>query len=141
MSETRTIKFRWKSKENWKWYHWSLFEGRFYDFYITWIWVYKGSVPFIKSAEIERETIWQYTNLSDKYNKEIFEWDILSTKFSYWMMWELTNTFNWVVKEEDWCYIVVYKVGQEEHKKKLKEMLENSEIIWNIHDNPELLDN
>lgn len=93
---------------------------------------------------VDRETVGQYTGLTDKNGKKIFEGDIVSTKYKlgrggYYVFevyynenlcqFALTiNSGSYTKnKQYDWLQLTSLKANK-------------VEIIGNIHDNPELLE-
>lgn len=73
--------------------------------------------------EVDRETVVQYTGLTDKNGKRIFEGDILS----------LRTSRQHVVRFEDGAFVL-------ENTAIPMRFANKFEIIGNIHDNPELLE-
>lgn len=81
--------------------------------------------------KVDPETVGQYTGLTDKGGKEIYEGDIIKTDFSYatWIGFVHFNKGNFELVDSD-------KNGQY----LTLSVLSDIEIIGNIHDNPELLE-
>lgn len=83
------------------------------------------------------DTLGQYTGLTDKNGKKIFEGDIVSTDIARpYLIVEFRDgcfMFNCNDGGEDY-YDIMLPIGKEPHNK-----YEYGEVIGNIHDNPELL--
>lgn len=128
----REILFRGKGNRKYNsggWYHGYLSKDCDGDYVITEIGFSRTVIP---------ETVGQYTGLTDKNGKKVFEGDILSAHFdeSYpddeTLLLVGNNGYAFTLKEED----------------SDPEMIENSDmrffdetfvVIGNVHDNPELL--
>lgn len=92
------------------------------------------------SVEIEPGTVGQYTGLTDKNGKKIFEGDIVKTwknnigKIEFGQYWDEET-------EEDF-YGYAW-IGKDEYEESITLSLNNCwnghEVIGNLHDNPELL--
>lgn len=96
---------------------------------------------YLDDAEVEPATVGQYTGLTDKNGKMIFEWDIVR------VLGDQTNE-DW--KCVDYNALIAFLDGGfcaldgtiEEHgfrRYALSRMDFSLEVIGNIHDNPELL--
>lgn len=122
----REILFRGKRIDNGEWV-----EGSFVN---LWMVNYKKYQPLITdnkaiSYEIDPETIGQYTGLTDKNGKRIFEGDIVRLyggEEYEWVAKVGMKSGCWVVfSENDWDFLAVN--------------IKPCEVIGNTHDNPELL--
>ena len=123
----REILFRGKRIDNGKWVYgdyWHLPEKNFYCI---------SDKEF--NRKVTSETVGQYTGLTDKNGKKIFEWDIVKTKF---------GRICKVIFFQSPCYCGIDLIPLEDkHKCPDKFDLylsDNLEVIGNIHDNPELLE-
>lgn len=99
--------------------------------------------PFTKKS-INIETIGQYTGLKDKNGKEIYEGDIL--KHSYWDRAPL-DVYQQGGKDEYIEEILIVKYSVESGRYRADSftdidiwICEDSEVIGNIYDNPELVE-
>lgn len=82
---------------------------------------------------INDETVGEYTGLTDKNGKRIFEGDIVSSN----------KRKTWIGMGEVWFGNSAFWCGEREWAKLLRVVCledEQAEIIGNIHDNPELLE-
>lgn len=80
-----------------------------------------------ESFEVDPSSVGQYTGLTDKNGKEIFEGDIVRDNNG--------QTYEMVFIEKYNCYYFVYKSSVYAGIKP-----KDIEVIGNIHDNPELLE-
>jgi hypothetical protein len=127
----REFLFRAKRKDNGEWIESSGLHSRLGNSYIVGI-SKKGRKDF---WEVDTETVGQYTGLTDKNGKRIFEGDIVEEKFGE----RVCGCYAVNMNEErggwfpfacgDGCGCCEAEVA----------MVENCEVIGNIHDNPELL--
>ena len=129
----REILFRGKRESDGKWLY-----GLYSDHF-----VHGTDFPCIMPLRMEkddgdwavlRETVGQYTGLTDKNGTKIFEGDIVKDEQS---------GYEYVIKwfSEYACFALANKNGHMEYDVDEFEMLVNDLIvIGNIHDNPELLE-
>lgn len=115
-----------------------------------WIYGYLCDENYINSPKLEGEflidpeTICQYTGLTDKNGKNIFEGDIVRDIFNASVVGivrygEYRNTFNDDKHGGHAGFYVEWKEKQDLLRKDLVYWVKNSEFIGNIFDNPELL--
>lgn len=81
------------------------------------------------SHEVIPETICQYTGLTDKNGKRIWENDILKCGTNLRVSWH-TQKASWVLSKKGWLYNHFFGESVEP---------EDVEVVGNIFDNPELL--
>lgn len=129
----RDILFKGKRKDNGEWVEGFYFKRDEHNHYIG-----DGQVPAQFFYEVIPETVGQFTGLTDKNGKAIFEGDIVK-----WAeVWE--HEINGIIESEG-IDQVVYKGNEFELKNKdpllwlYGEEGLTLEVIGNIHDNPELL--
>ena len=122
----REILFRGKSANTRKWIigdyeHFYLSDGELVVYISEW-----GE----RNDKVFPETVGQYTGLTDKNGKRIFEGDIV----------RVDDTENAVVEYDETSafYMVVFDRAESDFGS-LIEQYPNVEVIGNIHDNPELL--
>ena len=139
----REILFRGKRIDNGEWIYWDRL-GRLTDINGKPIRVeinplalcpyafYVNELPFI-----EEEAVEQYTGLTDKNGKKIFEGDIIKGK-----------RLNAMVQIEHRKYLIIFSngsfcaewyIGQDNYNNDLHDFFDRK-VIGNIHDNPELLE-
>lgn len=126
----REILFRGKRIDNNKWT-----EGYYFKIWnkVYLLWGTNNDVPIM--IEVIPETVGQFTELTDKNSKKIFEGDILQgTIISAWD--------NWIIKcqvEFRNASFISVEIDSNKNTYKLK-WGKDIEVIGNIHDNPELLE-
>lgn len=123
----REILFRGKRKDNGEWAYGSLF-AEYKRVEIT-----RGTCNNvgIEGVDVIPETVGQYTGLTDKNGKKIFEGDILNcSSFS-----GINDFKNCAVK---WCDLFL-SFRSDKHSLS-GDFRQDYEVIGNIHDNPELIE-
>lgn len=136
----REIKFRAKRVDNGEWV-----EGYLYR-------ISEYNHPFImlknkfgKAFEVDENTVCQYTGLKDKNGKEIWENDIVKYHFGEDMAAIKFGKYQNCFDSQKACHCGFYVDWQGCYLRKdlgyWIEMLDDSNIIGNIFDNPELLNN
>ena len=153
----REIKFRAKDYQTNKWVYGFLFMGkgddnRDYAFILQDKGLKVGTAtednaiefPCDEAHLVDKETICQYTGLKDKNGKEIYEGDIL--KHSYWDRAPL-DVYQQGGKDEYIEEILIVKYSVESGRYLTDSftdidiwICEDSEVIGNIYDNPELVE-
>ena len=142
--------FRGKTRDKGKW-----IEGSYLHLNVGYDYICDGSVwigtltPY--KQEVLSETIGQYTGLTDKNDKKIYEGDILQYGDKRFVVWWNDEAFQWQAKERlavtstydgmsrnvVWDNIDLGWIAAEIHYTGHM----TTEVIGNIHDNPELLNN
>ena len=134
----REILFRGKRLDNGEWVY-----GHFYtQLYLPdtieeeWYWFIKpiGSESWV-SYRVDPITVGQYTGMKDKNGKRIFEGDILGSRYDNLypddVAIEVVKWFRngWYIQQENNLPDALCEYG----------VLPYSEVIGNVHDNPELI--
>jgi uncharacterized phage protein (TIGR01671 family) len=127
----REILFRAKAKEDGKWIEG--FPVRIYD-YGGFVWdMHPFNTNFETTRSIDPKTIGQFTGLTDKNGKKIFEGDVLDCKSGLYERCKVIfNEFCSAFQLECADGFSDFFLCSINHKE--------MEIIGNIHDNPELLE-
>ena len=131
----REIVFRGKRAKDGKWVDGSLFSSMTGQKFIRWEVEDDGAIEEIVQYEVNPETIGQFTGLTDKNGKRVFEGDILQ-----WV--DEDNTCEgakliFIVKF-DGEYEGFFGEGESDNIEPWQ--FRNHEVIGNIHDKPELLE-
>lgn len=140
----REILFRGKRIDNGEWVKGDLisnliYDGREKEKRIGYIYFETGGeIHGTEVYNVIPETVGQYTGLTDKNGKKIFEGDIISTDIARPYL---------IVEFRDGCFMCNCNDGGEDYYdimlpilKEAQTQYKYGEIIGNIHDNPELLE-
>lgn len=135
----REILFRGKRKDNGEWAYGYLYIRNDGQYEISFYSKYFDSERF--TYDIIPETVGEYTNLTDKNDKKIFEGDIIKQINSYDKL-EMTG-FVRFSKSSQFVISHTYTEKENCYKRGMKKAFAiktNCEIIGNIYDNPKLLE-
>ena len=123
----REILFKAKRKDNGEWVEGYLMDE---DYINTPFNDYDVGGRFDDPVEIDPQTICQYTGLTDKNGKKIWENDIVECGMKLRVSWHHFKA-SWVLSKKGWMYNHFFGESVEP---------EDVEVIGNIFDNPELLE-
>lgn len=123
----RTIKFRGKRVDTGEWAYGSL-ETTWNN--KTFIWIPQAPLGLV--IEVDPATVGEFTGMVDKAGREIYEGDICQDKYGI-------GEVRWL---QEHCSFVIRTVNPEHRYFSLQSdgQLKSTEIIGNIHDNPELME-
>ena len=132
----REILFRGKRVDNGEW-----IQGDIVQFPVHGVVRIVEQEPSYKDAEVDSDTVGQFTGLTDKNGKKIFEGDIIHLEYSQMFFGgEYFGEYTAEVSYKEGCFITDGINNGDEIETPLSGFNNDEvEIIGNIHDNPELL--
>ena len=132
----REILFRGKRVDNGEW-----IQGDIVQFPVHGVVRIVEQEPSYKDAEVDSDTVGQYTGLTDKNGRKIFEGDIIHLEYSQvFFGGEYFGEYTAEVSYKEGCFITDGINNGDEIETPLSGFNNDEvEIIGNIHDNPELL--
>ena len=132
----REILFRGKRVDNGKW-----IQGDIVQFPVHGVVRIVEQEPSYKDAEVDSDTVGQFTGLTDKNGRKIFEGDIIHLEYSQvFFGGEYFGEYTAEVSYKEGCFITDGINNGDEIETPLSGFDNDEvEIIGNIHDNPELL--
>lgn len=128
----REILFRGKAKDTEKWIYGDLLQ------YADTAQIWKQTDNGKWNCVVDPETVCQYTGLTDKNGRKIFEGDIVSYIDGYFSesgFVESDCVGKVVWDNDEVCYLVTGRLSVESY-----EVLTDCYVIGNVFDNPELMD-
>ena len=135
----REILFRGKRADNGEWVEGDVLQTRYHSGHIEY--QIMPQTPVSSAVPVLPETVGQFTGLTDKNGKRIFEGDICKFKrFNDVHIGKVVfnvTTASFIM----WYQPIVGAYGEKATQKMLLSVCDNIEVIGNIHDNPELLEN
>ena len=132
----REILFRGKRVDNGEW-----IQGDIVQFPVHGVVRIVEQEPSYKDAEVDSDTVGQYTGLTDKNGRKIFEGDIIHLEYSQVFFGGVYfGEYTAEVSYKEGCFITDGMNNGDEIETPLSGFNNDEvEIIGNIHDNPELL--
>ena len=130
----REILFRGKRKVNDEWVHGFLFVSRKGEYKIKW---YDPKHGLARTSEVYPQTVGQFTGLTDKNGKKIFEGDIVRDDYESGTHASIV----WLPQGCGWYLSYSRTDRRMGHRSRGCGYTQDEflEVIGNIHDNPELL--
>lgn len=126
----REILFRGKRKDNGEWvygYYLQIGDVGKLHYILTGKLAIRNGVVGFEQYEVIPESVSEFTGLTDKNGKRIFEGDIVEYKDEYGKIVYHHNEAMFVIEFDTWCTDFDHITGNE------------IEVVSNIQDNPELL--
>ena len=106
--------------------------------YSCWEWKYDTDTIWQIFDCFDEKYIMQYTWLSDRVWREIYEWDIIK--------YDDERSKPWEIKYYYWSYFICKKGGSKfpmydvsAHTILVPNYMDRYTVIWNIYENPELI--
>ena len=134
----REILFRGKRTDNGEWVEGDVLQTRYHSGHIEY--QIMPQTPVSSAYPVLSETVGQYTGLTDRNGKKIFEGDICRFKrFNDVHVGKIVfnvKTASFIM----WYQSIVGAYGEKATQKMLLSVCDDIEVIGNIHDNPELLE-
>ena len=134
----REILFHGKRTDNGEWIEGDVLQTKYHSGHIEY--QIMPQTPISSAYPVLPETVGQYTGLTDKNGKRIFEGDICRFKrFNDIHVGEIVfnvTTASFVMRYQS----IVGAYGEKATQKMLLSVCDDIEVIGNIHDNPELLE-
>ena len=135
----REVIFRGKRADNGEWVEGDVLQTRYHSGHIEY--QIMPQTPVSSAYPVISETVGQFTGLTDKNGKRIFEGDICRFKrFNDFYIGKIVfnvKTASFVM----WYQLIVGAYGEKATQKMLLSVCDDIEVIGNIHDNPEILKN
>ena len=133
----REVIFRGKRADSGEWVEGDVLQTRYHSGHIEY--QIMPQTPVSSAYPVLSETVGQYTGLTDRNGKRIFEGDICKFKrFNDVHIGKVVfnvTTASFIM----WYQPIVGAYGEKATQKMLLSVCDNIEVIGNIHDNPELL--
>ena len=134
----REILFRGKRADSGEWVEADVLQTRYHSGHIEY--QIMPQTPVSSAYSVLPETVGQYTGLTDKNGKRIFEGDICKFKrFNDVHVGKVVfnvTTASFIM----WYQPIVGAYGEKATQKMLLSVCDNIEVVGNIHDNPELME-
>ena len=134
----REILFHGKRADNGEWVEGDVLQTRYHSGHIEY--QIMPQTPVSSAYPVLSETVGQYTGLTDRNGKKIFEGDICKFKrFNDVHIGKVVfnvTTASFIM----WYQPIVGAYGEKATQKMLLSACDNIEVIGNIHDNPELME-
>ena len=134
----REILFHGKRTDNGEWIEGDVLQTKYHSGHIEY--QIMPQTPISSAYPVLPETVGQYTGLTDKNGKRIFEGDICRFKrFNDIHVGEIVfnvTTASFVMRYQS----IVGAYGEKATQKMLLSVCDDIEVIGNIHDNPELME-
>ena len=138
MIKMREILFRGKRADNGEWVEGDVLQTRYHSGHIEY--QIMPQTPVSSAVPVLPETVGQYTGLTDRNGKRIFEGDICKFKrFNDVHIGKVVfnvTTASFIM----WYQPIVGAYGEKATQKMLLSVCDNIEVVGNIHDNPELME-
>ena len=134
----REVIFRGKRADSGEWVEGDVLQTKYHSGHIEY--QIMPTTPISSAYPVLPETVGQYTGLTDKNGKRIFEGDICKFKrFNDVHIGKVVlnvTTASFIM----WYQPIVGAYGEKATQKMLLSVCDNIEVVGNIHDNPELME-